>query len=719
MVNISDTKISEFVELASPEGADYVPIVDSSLVVSNPATANKRALVSNLNPVTISPTAPSSIFVGKLWLDTDDTLTPGTQGVTGVQGNTGIRGLTGTQGATGIQGTTGVTGDQGVTGPQGITGSQGITGIQGQTGIQGVTGSQGVQGVTGIVGSTGDQGATGITGTTGAQGITGSQGVQGITGVVGSTGIQGATGVVGTTGAIGTTGAQGIQGQTGVIGTTGVQGYTGLQGNTGIQGVTGLQGVTGTQGITGIQGITGLQGITGAIGATGAVPTVMAITDDTTTNATMYPVWVTTASGNQAAKVSSTKLVFNPSTGNFGIGTTGPGAKLEVNGGVYVDGSQSGYSGGELTLNGGAGTQNVISTLATGAPTMFFDHRGTSNTGTWQWRNGTGGGTAEMTLSAGGLLTTTGALTVSGTSNSSIAGNVGIGTTGPGYKLDIALSSTSTLGQNIKNDNSSGGVILRLDNDLGNPFDLVNYGSAIAGNTNVATIAKAGTSVLETQNTNGLLIDAYANAPIYFATNHTEKVRITTGGNVGIGTTGPTANLNVVSATNSNTFRVENTFGASYTENQIYVNNYRASNSAFNLLRMDVNNGATTQFTVRGDGQVYMSGNVGIGTTNPTNGVLEVTGQVYFSANCSALSFTDRTPFYEGDALAELKGIKGKNGKIDHNTLPHFARAKHTVPDSKGKPLVQEERDLGAMISILTVASQQLDARLSKLEGVK
>ncbi len=504
MVNISDTKISEFVELASPEGADYVPIVDSSLVVSNPATANKRALVSNLNPVTISPTAPSSIFVGKLWLDTDDTLTPGTQGVTGVQGNTGIRGLTGTQGATGIQGTTGVTGDQGVTGPQGITGSQGITGIQGQTGIQGVTGSQGVQGVTGIVGSTGDQGATGITGTTGAQGITGSQGVQGITGVVGSTGIQGATGVVGTTGAIGTTGAQGIQGQTGVIGTTGVQGYTGLQGNTGIQGVTGLQGVTGTQGITGIQGITGLQGITGAIGATGAVPTVMAITDDTTTNATMYPVWVTTASGNQAAKVSSTKLVFNPSTGNFGIGTTGP-----------------------------------------------------------------------------------------------------------------------------------------------------------------------------------------------------------------------TANLNVVSATNSNTFRVENTFGASYTENQIYVNNYRASNSAFNLLRMDVNNGATTQFTVRGDGQVYMSGNVGIGTTNPTNGVLEVTGQVYFSANCSALSFTDRTPFYEGDALAELKGIKGKNGKIDHNTLPHFARAKHTVPDSKGKPLVQEERDLGAMISILTVASQQLDARLSKLEGVK
>ena len=39
------------------------------------------------------------------------------------------------------------------------------------------------------------------------------------------------------------------------------------------------------------------------------------ITDDTTTNATMYPVWVTANTGNLPAKVTSTKLSFNPSTG--------------------------------------------------------------------------------------------------------------------------------------------------------------------------------------------------------------------------------------------------------------------------------------------------------------------------------------------------------------------------------------------------------------------
>lgn len=40
-----------------------------------------------------------------------------------------------------------------------------------------------------------------------------------------------------------------------------------------------------------------------------------AITNDTTTNATMYPVWVTAATGNLPLYVSSTKYSFNPSTG--------------------------------------------------------------------------------------------------------------------------------------------------------------------------------------------------------------------------------------------------------------------------------------------------------------------------------------------------------------------------------------------------------------------
>jgi hypothetical protein len=52
---------------------------------------------------------------------------------------------------------------------------------------------------------------------------------------------------------------------------------------------------------------------TSATTATSATNT--AITDDTTTNATVYPTWVTANTGNLPQKVSSTKLSFNPSTG--------------------------------------------------------------------------------------------------------------------------------------------------------------------------------------------------------------------------------------------------------------------------------------------------------------------------------------------------------------------------------------------------------------------
>ncbi|MGV1037715.1 MAG: beta strand repeat-containing protein [Candidatus Nanopelagicales bacterium] len=106
------------------------------------------------------------------------------------------------------------------------------------------------------------------------------------------------------------------------------------------------------------------------------------------------------------------------------------------------------------------------------------------------------------------------------------------------------------------------------------------------------------------------------------------------------------------------------------------------------------------------------NGNVGIMTTT-FSATLTVNGDIYVTNNCSALSFTDRTPFYDGDAVAELKVVKGKRGKdgqdvIDHATLPAIAR--RTVGEEPG-------RDLGAMISILTKAVQQLAARIEALES--
>ncbi|MFA5377351.1 MAG: hypothetical protein WC455_16490 [Dehalococcoidia bacterium] len=85
----------------------------------------------------------------------------------------------------------------------------------------------------------------------------------------------------------------------------------------------------------------------------------------------------------------------------------------------------------------------------------------------------------------------------------------------------------------------------------------------------------------------------------------------------------------------------------------------------------------------------------------------------YFGGNVSALSFTDRTPDYNEDALEAIRNIKGKHGMIDHETLPEFARA-HI-----GGNIVAEEhdgRDIGAMVSVLTKGMQQLLERVEILE---
>ena len=90
------------------------------------------------------------------------------------------------------------------------------------------------------------------------------------------------------------------------------------------------------------------------------------------------------------------------------------------------------------------------------------------------------------------------------------------------------------------------------------------------------------------------------------------------------------------------------------------------------------------------------------------------TGACYFLDNVSALSFTDRTPGYSGDALAEIKSIvNDAQGRISHKTLPAFARAKFTDPETGTET---EGRNIGNMVSILTKAVQQLTEKLEAAE---
>ena len=114
--------------------------------------------------------------------------------------------------------------------------------------------------------------------------------------------------------------------------------------------------------------------------------------------------------------------------------------------------------------------------------------------------------------------------------------------------------------------------------------------------------------------------------------------------------------------------------------------------------------------------KIYNSGGVSIGnaySTDPGDTNLYITG------NCSAQSFTDRTDAFVGDALEAIRKIGADlEGKIDHATLPEFVQATRVMTDEKGVETEIRERNIGNMISVLTVGIQQLIQELEKRDTV-
>jgi hypothetical protein len=157
-----------------------------------------------------------------------------------------------------------------------------------------------------------------------------------------------------------------------------------------------------------------------------------------------------------------------------------------------------------------------------------------------------------------------------------------------------------------------------------------------------------------------------------------------------------------------------------------------SNSSGTTMTEIRSNNGSFTFYDSQ-NSKLQLGCNVSGGVDLYHNGVLAmyatVSPGIYVVGTCSALVFTDRTPAYEGqDAISELNNISNKDGKIDHKTLPEFAQKKLIKKDGKE----EDGRDLGAMISILVKAIQELSVheaiiqdqmllmsdRITALEGV-
>ncbi len=315
------------------------------------------------------------------------------------------------------------------------------------------------------------------------------------------------------------------------------------------------------------------------------------------------------------------------SSGNVGIGTTSPRAKLEVIGENFAV-TNSGRSVGGIHIasdsNDGAGTYSGgISFAGPGSGSAGISGvQGTSDGDTQ--------GLAFFTHESG-----TGANDSSEKMRITSVGNVGIGTTAPTAKLDVI--SNGVVGRFKSTDSGTGGFAeVYYENDAG---DRLITGSIGSGYTNSAwagaryMYATAGDLMIKT-------LGSGTNLRFYTAGATNERMRIDGSGNVGIGTTNMYARLNVRATSHNNGISVNrqaDTTAALYIGNDGGNNPVLASNNADMLFGRDVSGTFTERM------RLTNGGNVGIGTTSPGY-TLDVNGSMH-STN---ITIADAI-YHEGD----------------------------------------------------------------------
>ncbi|MEI6345989.1 MAG: immunoglobulin-like domain-containing protein [bacterium] len=367
---------------------------------------------------------------------------------------------------------------------------------------------------------------------------------------------------------------------------------------------------------------------------------------------------LTTLGYASTTQIGSTgSAYFATSGGSVGIGTTSPSDLLAVNGAVYlaattpaVTSNRLYNSSGDLYWGG-----NLVSGAAVGTWTSTSGnvYRPTGNVGigtTSPWRALSVNGSSDLgnNALAGSFTSTTTTATSTFAGGFSAAsstfnilnhnGYVGIGTTTPKRMLHLS-SVTSATDQMIRAESSvstNGATILTM-NDVGDIFQFVMNGSNI-GNGFVSTTNNAAR--LQSTGAGGMILNTTnASAPIVFGTGGValanERMRLTSTGNLGIGTSTPGQKLSVAGDILGN-----NIIGSYFTA---------TSTIASSTLSTGGLAIGTSQFVVQQN-----SGRVGIGIANPTE-KLHVTG--LRTNNSARILVTD-----ENGAIARLNADGYNNG---------------------------------------------------------
>jgi hypothetical protein len=317
---------------------------------------------------------------------------------------------------------------------------------------------------------------------------------------------------------------------------------------------------------------------------------------------------------NDAGTLLTTPLFIKRSSGNVGIGTTtDAGYKLDVNGTGRFSGNLSVLSS---TYDGGAeGVKLGYDASYYNAIAATFSSAAANNKMTFVVNSGNG--------TRGNVMTLLG------------SGNVGIGTTIPLSKLDISVGNQTSLGLF----SASGTSITSAGGSTGNLYQIsLGYGGGTYGSSTIAGLTESSTGY----NTGALI---FATRALTTDSAPTERMRITSGGNVGIGTTTDAGYKLDVNGTGR--FQGDITITKASAASFI-ANNTSASGKSFRLVSADdgtfriQNTGVLDILTIASTGAATFSSSVGIGRT-PTTNALEVNGDASKTTAGSWLANSDST----------------------------------------------------------------------------